>query len=260
MGPYETVLYEVDDHVATITLNRPRALNAFNTQLRRELIAAIRTAADDDGVRVVILTGAGRHFSSGADLSEEQPADFLPQLQLEDEFKPGLMAIAQAPKPFLCAINGAAAGAGSGYALACDLVLMAENAYIYQAFGAIGLIPDAGATWQLVHHLGSKRAYELMATGERLSATRCVELGLANRVVPAEALLRETRTLAAQLAQKAPLALRYAKQSLRKVMQMELGDAISYEAALQNRLLRSEDAKEGIRAFLEKRQPVFMGR
>jgi len=260
MNSYETVLYQVEHRVATITLNRPQALNAFNAQLRRELMEAIQEAVNDNGVRVAILTGAGRHFSAGADLNEEPAADFLPQFQLEDEFKPGLMAIAQAPKPFLSAINGAAAGAGSGYALACDLVLMADNAYVYQAFGAIGLIPDAGATWQLAHHLGCKRAYELMVTGEKLSAARCVELGLANRVVPADSLLEQTRALAGQLAQKAPLALRYAKQSLRKILQMDLGDAISHEAALQNRLVRSEDAQEGIRAFLEKRQPAFQGR
>ncbi|WP_150696659.1 enoyl-CoA hydratase/isomerase family protein [Pandoraea terrae] len=260
MSQYQTVLYEVANRVATITLNRPSASNAFNAQMRRELIAAIEAASNDDGVRVAILTGAGRHFSAGADLTEEVSADFLPQFAIEDEFKPGILAITQAPKPFLAAINGAASGVASGYALACDMVLMAENACIHQAFSAIGLIPDGGATWQLINHLGSKRAYELIAMGERLSAERCVNLGLANRVVPTDVLLKEARALAEQLAQRAPLALRYAKQVLRKVMKMELDDAISYEAALQNRLVRSEDAKEGIRAFLEKRQPVFTGR
>jgi 2-(1,2-epoxy-1,2-dihydrophenyl)acetyl-CoA isomerase len=260
MSQYETVLYEVREQVAIITLNRPQVLNAFNTQLRSDLIAAIREAASDNQVRVTILTGAGRAFSAGADLAEKQPPDFLPQLQLEDEFKPGLMAIAQAPKPFISAVNGAAAGAASGYAMACDLMVMADNAYIYQAFAAIGLIPDAGATWQLVHQLGRKRAYEIIAGAEKLSAQRCLELGLTNRVVPADTLLSSAYAWAKQLAEQAPLVLRYAKQCLSEVMQMNLGEAITYEAALQNRLTRSEDAQEGVRAFYEKRKPLFVGR
>lgn len=261
MSQYQTLLYEVANRVATITLNRPKAMNAFNATMRTELISAIEQAAGDDGVRVVILTGAGRHFSAGADLTEDVAADALPQLQLEDEFKPGLLAIAHAPKPFLAAVNGAASGVAGGYAMVCDMVLMAENAFLHSAFSAVGLIPDGGVTWQLQHHLGSKRAYEMIALGERLSAEHCVQLGLANRVFPAESLLQETRVLAERLAQQAPLALRYAKQALRKVaVGMAFGDAVSYEAALQNRLVRSEDSKEGVRAFLEKRQPVFNGR
>jgi 2-(1,2-epoxy-1,2-dihydrophenyl)acetyl-CoA isomerase len=259
VSQYEAVLYEVDDGVATITLNRPEVLNALNAQLRVELIAAIRQAASDDAVRVAILTGAGRAFSTGADLAEKHPPNHLPQIQLEDEYKPGLMAIAEAPKPFISVVNGAAAGAACGYAMVCDLMVMADDAYILQAFGAIGLIPDAGATWQLVRQLGSKCAYELIISGERLSAQRCLELGLANRVVPGDALMSCARGWAKQLSGLAPLALRYAKQSLRKVMNMELGDAISYEAALQNRLIRSRDAQEGIEAFLQKRKPQFVG-
>lgn len=260
MSLYESVLYEVREQVATITLNRPQVLNAFDATLRRELIAAIQQASADEDVRVVVLTGAGRAFCTGTDLAESRPADFLPQMQLEDEIKPALMAIANAPKPFIAAVNGVAAGGGVGYVLACDLVLMADKASLLQPFIGIGLIPDAGATWHLLHQIGRKRAFEVIASGEKLSAARCVELGLANRVVPAESLLVEAQRWASELAQKAPLALRYSKQALTAVTAMNLDDAISYESALQNRLTRSADAKEGVRAFLDKRKPSFTGR
>lgn len=261
MSAFESVLYEVRDHVATITLNRPQVLNAFNAQLRAELVAAIHEAIIDDGVRVAILTGAGRSFSAGADLREVLPADFLPQFQLDDEFKPGLLAITQAPKPFISAVNGGASGAAVGYAMACDLTIMADDAYFHFAFASVGLVPDAGATWHLSHQLGRKRAYDVVIGAEKLTAQRCLDLGLTNRVVPSEALLSSAQAWATQLAETAaPLVLRYAKESLGKVAQMNLADAISYEGALQNRLLRSQDAQEGIRAFREKRRPLFVGK
>jgi 2-(1,2-epoxy-1,2-dihydrophenyl)acetyl-CoA isomerase len=260
MSGYETVGYAISGQVATITLNRPDVLNAFNATLRRELIDAITRASADEHVRVVVLTGAGRAFCTGTDLAEQRPADFLPQFQIDDEIKPALVAITKAPKPFIAAVNGVAAGGGVGYVLACDLVVMADDASLLQPFVNIGLIPDAGASWHLVQQLGRKRAYELIANAEKLPAQRCVELGLANRVVPAGDLLSEAQAWAQKLAQKAPLALRYAKQTLQAVETMELDDAISYEAALQNKLGRSLDAKEGVRAFMEKRKPVFTGR
>ena len=143
--------------------------------------------------------------------------------------------------------------------MACDLCMMADDAYFYQAFAAIGLIPDGGATWHLVHQLGRKRAYELIVSGEKLAAQRCVELGLANRVVAADELLQEVQAWAEQLADKAPLALRYSKDALNKAMQNDLADQISYEAYLQNMCIISADAKEGVQAFLEKRKAQFRG-
>lgn len=259
MNNYKAILYTVKNRVATITLNRPKAMNAFDAVMRRELLAAIIGASSDDSVRAVVLTGAGRAFSAGADLIEPMTENYLPQIQLEDEYKPAVLAITQAPKPFISAINGIAAGAASGYAMACDLTLMADDACIYQAFGAIGLIPDTGATWQLVEALGRKRAYEFITSGERVSAQRCLELGLANRVVPAAELMAAAQEWAEGLADKAPLALKYAKQSVAKMRGLELADAISYEAALQNRLVRSADSREGISAFMEKRKPKFLG-
>lgn len=260
MPTYETVRYEVDAQVATITLNRPQVLNAFNRALRSELIAALQHASADTTIRAIVLTGAGRAFCTGTDLAEPRAEGFLAQIEIEDEIKPGLLAITEAPKPVICALNGPAAGGGAGYALSCDLVVMAETAYLYPSFADIGLIPDCGLSWQLVHQLGAKRAYEVVANGERMTAARCLELGLVNRVVAADSVVSEAQAWARQLAAKAPLALQYAKTALQQSARQTLADVVSIEAAIQNRLLRSEDAKEGIRAFREKRKPVFSGR
>lgn len=258
MSAYTALTYAISNGVATISLNRPDARNAFDTQLRHELLEAVQAASADESVRVVVLTGVGKGFSAGADLRDQVPQ--LVQQPLEQEYKPALMAITSAPKPFISAVNGAAAGIGSAFAMACDLCVMAEDAYIYQAFAAIGLIPDGGATWHLVHQLGRKRAYELIVGGEKLAAHRCLELGLANRVVAADDLMREAQSWGEQLAEKSPLALRYSKAALNKAMQNDLADQISYEAYLQNICFVSEDFKEGVLAFLEKREAVFHGK
>jgi 2-(1,2-epoxy-1,2-dihydrophenyl)acetyl-CoA isomerase len=258
MSDFETVRYAVDEGVALITLNRPAVMNAFNSQMRRDLLAAVRRAVADDAVRAVVLTGEGRGFSAGADLTDGTPA--LVQQQIDEEYKPVLMAIAESPKPFISAVNGAAAGIGSSFAMACDLTVMAENAYIYQAFMAIGLVPDGGATWQLVRQLGRKRAFEVIVEGDKIGAGRCYELGLANRVVAPEFLLEEALGWARALARKAPLALRYSKEAVYKAMQLDLPDTISYEAKLQNLTFASEDMREGVQAFFEKRPPLFKGR
>jgi 2-(1,2-epoxy-1,2-dihydrophenyl)acetyl-CoA isomerase len=253
-----TVLCERREAVALITLNRPAVLNAFDAALRRDIRAAIDEVNHDASVRAVVLTGAGRGFSAGADLAEGASAATVEQILLE-EYKPAIMAIARSPKPWIAAVNGAAAGIGSSFAMACDLVLMAENAYLYQAFMAIALIPDGGATWQLVRQLGPKRAFEMIVDGEKMRAARCVELGLANRVVAPEALLEEALAWAGALSRKAPLALRYSKEALAEAMQRDLAAMIDHEAALQALALRSKDAEEGVRAFLEKRPAVFSG-
>lgn len=228
--------------------------------MREQLSAALSRAFDDTGVRVLILASDGAVFSAGTDLQEVGGDDFLPQKLLEEEYKPILMAIATGAKPVVCALQGVAAGVGASLAMACDLIVMAEDACIYQAFSHIGLIPDGGATWQLVHAMGSKRAFEVIVNGERIAAQECPATGLVNKVVAAEVLTAETRAVAEGLTHKAPLAMRYAKQALHRVRQMDLSDAISFEAALQNYCTRSDDAKEGSKAFFEKRSPVFKGR
>jgi 2-(1,2-epoxy-1,2-dihydrophenyl)acetyl-CoA isomerase len=167
---YETVLVERHDAVAVVTLNRPDVLNTFNSALRRDLLRAVREVNDDPEIRVAVLTGAGRAFGGGADLSESAAQNdpfFRVEDQLNGEFKPVLMAIVEAPQPWISAVAGAAAGVSSSFAMACDLTVMADDAYLYQAFAGIGLIPDGGATWHLARSLGRKRAYEFIVSGEK---------------------------------------------------------------------------------------------
>lgn len=262
MSNYETVLIERHDSVALVSLNRPDALNSFNAALRRDLRQAVREVNDDTSVRVVVLTGAGRAFSAGADLTEvsAEPENFRVEDQLNGEYKPVLLEIAEAPKPWISAVNGACAGIGSAFAMACDLTVMADDAYIYQAFANISLVPDGGATWHLVRTLGRKRAYEVIVTGEKIPAAKCQDWGLCNRVVPAEQLLGDTLDWAQELAAKAPLALRYAKEALNSAIEDSMGNTISHEARLQHICVNSEDSLEGIAAFKQKRAPQWKGR
>ncbi len=260
MSSEQNVTIERQGAIAIVSFNRPESLNAIEAGIRAEILAATEEVNADDSVRVVILTGAGRAFCAGADLTEKQSPDFSVEDQLNLEYKPVLMAIANAPKPWISAVNGAAAGVGSAFAMNCDLTVMADNAYIYQAFAAIGLIPDGGATWHLARTLGKKRAYELIALGEKLTAYKCLELGLCNRVVPADKLMDEALALATELVGKAPLSLRYAKQTVNAAMTESVDQTISTEARFQALCIKSADAVEGAIAFVQKRAPVFQGK
>lgn len=264
MTSFDTVTVERHGAVALVTLNRPDNLNAFNLALRLDMLAAAHAVNADTEVRVVVLAGAGRAFCAGADLAEVSSAGseggIAIEAMLNNEYKPALLAIAESTKPWISAVNGAAAGIGSAFAMACDLSVMARSAYLYQAFAAIGLVPDGGATWQLVRVLGRKRAYEMMISGEKVSAEKCLALGLCNRVVEDDALLEATLEWATELAGKAPLALQYAKKSLGFAAENDLAAVISHEAALQHICVDSDDAGEGVSAFLEKRQPQWRGR
>jgi 2-(1,2-epoxy-1,2-dihydrophenyl)acetyl-CoA isomerase len=262
MSDYETVLVERQGAVALLTMNRPDNLNAIDGAMCRDLLWAVRELNEDDSVRLVVLTGAGRGFGAGADLSEftEPDEHFRVEDYLNGQYKPILMAISEAPKPWISAVNGPAAGVSSSFAMTCDLTVMAEDAYIYQAFTAIGLVPDGGATWHLVRTLGRKRAYEVIVTGEKIGAQKCLDWGLCNRVVAPEQLLPETLAWAQELAVKAPLSLRYAKQALNAAIEDNVGDTISNEARLQHLCITSEDSMEGVAAFMEKRAPQWKGR
>lgn len=255
----DLVLYSLQQQLASITLNRPQARNALNAAMRQGLLVAIERALADAEVRVLLLNGAGLLFCAGGDLAELQSPDFLPQAQLEDEYKPLLLRLAQAPKPVLCALQGPAAEIGAALALACDLLLMADDASLYLPFSQLGLIPDGGVCWHLLHSLGRKRAYELIVSGAKMPAQQCLALGLVNRLVPAATLPTAAQAWSTELAQRAPQSMRYAKQALNQLLQLDLADAISYEAALQNRCLLSVDGREGLAAFVAKRQPLFQG-
>lgn len=258
---YELIEVDVDEktHVGRLTLNAPKKLNALGVAMLTEMRDGVNRLNADRNVRVVILTGAGRAFSAGADLTEGATGTGVAD-HLQQDHRPVLEAILRAPKPWISAINGACAGVGSAYGMICDLSVMAEDAYIYQAFAGIGLIPDGGATWLLANALGRKRAYEIIATGEKVAADKCLDWGLVNRVVPSDALLAETRAWAEELAQRAPLSLRYAKASLRTASTSDYGAAYDREVELQAIAGSSHDSQEAIKAFREKRTPTFEGR
>lgn len=255
----DTIAYDVKDGIATITLNRPESLNAFNREMRHGLNQATEQAANDESVRVVVLRGAGRAFCSGADLAEGLPADQVKGI-IENEFKPALMNLATMPKPVIASVRGAAAGIGASFAFACDLTVMSDGAFFMMPFAMIGLVPDGGATMQLVRAVGQRKAYEMAIEGTRLSAQDAAEYGLANRVVLDADLETETMEWAKSLCDKAPLALACTKQVVRDVALAGLDQSISIEAEVQAGLAASEDCAEGIRAFFEKRPPVYRGR
>lgn len=257
---FETVTYQKAGKVATLTLNRADCLNAFNRQLRLDLLGAIQTANQDTDVRIVVLTGAGKGFSSGADLKETLSDCQDIEAQLMDEYRPILNAISESDKTFIAAVQGVAAGIGGALALTCDLVVMAESAYLYQAFSAIGLVPDGGATWHLINSLGYKKTYALMVEAGKLSAHECEALGLINRVVPNDQVLSHSLLWAERLAEGAPLAQKYLKKLLQQAPRASLNEMIALEAQYQNQTFQSQDFSEGVEAFFAKRKPIFQGR
>jgi len=254
----DIVKYQQHDAVAVITLHRPEAMNSFNTELRAALAFALEKAHEDDSVRVVILTGEGRTFSAGADLKAGIDRDVAEILQVE--YRPVQEAIANMPKPVIAAIPGSAAGIGLSIALNCDLLIMADNAFMLSPFTTISLVPDGGMNWMLVQQLGYRRAFQLSIECERVAADRCVELGLANRAVPADELHSAALQWAQELAQRAPLSLAATKKVMRFAANNDWGSAYDLEAQLQGELLGSDDNKEGIQAFFEKRTPRFTGK
>lgn len=262
MTEYETLVIEQHGAVARLVMNRPDVLNTFNAVQRREMVDAVNALNADSDVRVIILTGAGRAFCAGADLAEGVigAGGVHTEEVLNSEYKPSLLGITESPKLWIAEVQGAAAGIGSAYAMACDLVVMAEEGYLYQAFAAIGLIPDGGATWQLLRAVGRKRAMEIIVGGERVYAARCLELGLCNRVVSAEELSGAALAWAQTLAAKAPLAMMYSKQALARADGVSLSEMISQEATMQHILIETEDCREGVTAFFEKRAARFVGR
>jgi 2-(1,2-epoxy-1,2-dihydrophenyl)acetyl-CoA isomerase len=256
----ETLLREQDAGVLTLTLNRPDALNAFTVEMKEALLAALKDAARDRAVRVVLLTGAGRAFSAGQDLKERQgPGAADLGSELRQRYNPIVLAMRRLEKPIVGAVNGVAAGAGMSLALACDVILAAESARFVEAFGKVGLVPDSGSSWFLPRLVGYARAAELVLTADPIDAATAERIGLVNRVVPDDQLLPEARALAARLAASAPLAMALAKRALNRALDSTLEEALEYEAQLQAVAGRSADHREGVAAFVEKRKPEFSG-
>jgi 2-(1,2-epoxy-1,2-dihydrophenyl)acetyl-CoA isomerase len=263
MSDEKTVLYEVANGVAKITLNRPDRYNAFTEAMLTELGQTLKAAARDDNARAVVLSGAGRGFCAGADLGRFTTgpvSDNFVYDYLMTYYLPAIKSMRTMEKPIIGAIHGSAAGAGAAVALACDLRIMAEEANITLAFSNIGLVPDAGSTWFLVRQVGYSRAFEIAAEGEKIPARRCLELGLTNRIVPAASLLDEAMAWAEKLAQRPTYALGLTKRAMNHSLTMDLFEAIEYEAHMQQLAIVSEDHREGVTAFMEKRSPVFKGR
>lgn len=247
------------DGVALITLNRPDKLNSFNRQLRQDLTAALAKASADDGIRAVVVTGEGRAFCAGADVSA---ADEMANVEdvLNTEYAGFLNIIQSAPKPVIAAVNGPAAGIGMTLALTCDLRVMGEGAYLMSAFANIGLVPDGGLSWLLTQEVGYARAYQLAVEAEKIDAERALTLGLVNRAVPDADVVANAVDWAGSLAERAPVALALTKRAFRAAAQEGLKNAAAYEAMLQRQAIVTEDCAEGVAALFQKRKPVFKGK
>lgn len=257
----ERVLVDVEEGVGTVTLNRPDRLNAFVGDMRDRLGDALEALADDDAVRVIVVTGAGRAFCAGADvgyLSELVEEERLEEARsLVEAGRRVAKAVVEAPKPVVAALNGPAAGGGANLALACDLRVVSDRAAIGQTFNRIGLHPDWGGTYFLPRLVGPAKAAELVFTGEMVDAEEAERIGLVNRVVPHDELEEAVAELASRLAGKPALPLRRAKEGLRRSLSSSLDEMLDHEVEAQMECFHSEDAREGIRAFLEKREADF---
>jgi 2-(1,2-epoxy-1,2-dihydrophenyl)acetyl-CoA isomerase len=261
--PYETVNLRIADGAARIVLNRPDSLNAWNERFGRELLDAVESVSGDEAVRAVLITGAGRAFSSGADLREQragvdgEPPDLSQRLR--ELYNPVILGVREMPKPVLAAVNGPAVGIGCSLALACDLVLAAESAYFLLAFVNIGLVPDGGSSVFIPARAGAGRAAEMALLGERVPAATGRAWGLVDRLVTDDSFAAEVDALAERLATGPTRAYAAAKEQLNARAYRGLDEQLELEASLQQELAGSADFGEGVLAFLEKRSPRFTG-
>jgi 2-(1,2-epoxy-1,2-dihydrophenyl)acetyl-CoA isomerase len=261
----QTVNVSVADGTARVELNRPEALNAWNAQFGEDLLAALRGVTEDEAVRAVVLTGAGRAFSSGADLkdiSTDTTPDGRPDVYktLTERYHPIMRAIREMPKPVIAAVNGPAVGIGCSLALCCDLIVAAESAYFLLAFVNIGLVPDGGSSLFLPTRIGMARASELSMLGERLPSAKALEWGLVNRVVADGELEQEVGALAARMAAGPTRSYAGSKRQLNNWLYARMEEQLELEATIQQEMAGSDDFVEGAMAFIQKRPARFMGK
>lgn len=253
---YENIIFEKEDNIATITFNRPDARNAVNDQVRAEFAAAVTEVAEDNEIKVMILTGKGKAFASGVDIKEFNKTT---PYHAHNLYRLG-ERVEKLPKPVIAAVNGYCLGGGNEIAMGCDIIIASERAKFGQPEINIGIIPGGGATQRLPRLIGVCRAKELIFTGDIITAEEAFKLGIINRVVPEDQLMVTAKEIAKKIAAKSSAALKLAKEAINHGMQTNLETGLKYEYELYSLSLSLEDKAEGVNAFIEKRAPKFVGR
>ena len=254
---FETIELKKENRIGIITLNRPKVLNAFNEQLVWDLQGATHNLREDNSIRVVVITGAGKGFTAGADLTESTSTWTSTKDSLNRGFLPIFKNIIEMPKPVIGSINGPAAGIGAAIAMACDLRIMSEDAYILSVFSNIAIVPDGGLSWLLTRYMGYTKAFEYAIEAKKITADECINFGIANKKVLLNDLESETIAWAERLAKRSPQSLSNTKKIMRNTLEKTYLETYEEEAEIQNEIFGNEQNREAIKAFFEKREPNF---
>ena len=261
---YEHVLLNKKDHIALITLNRPEKLNAFGGRMRQEISEAVQDVCADNDVRVIVITGAGKAFCVGGDVTEFVSGETKALTETLPSERPAMsqivLALNRVEKPVIAAVNGVAAGGGVNLALACDIRIASEKARFAQVFTRRGVHPDWGGIYFLPRLVGYAKAAELIFSGEVIEAQEAYKLGMVNKVVPHDQLMEAAGKMAERMAKNAPIPIAFAKRGLQNFYKWDLAQALDYESYVLSVTMKTEDIKEGFTAFLQKREPNFKGR